>query len=396
MARGDINRHLNILDYALGSLWRNRFKNSGVLLVFSMVIFIIASFRLVASSLDYSAELLLTSVPDITVQKMTAGRQDVLHYSDVKEIEGLFGIKEIKPRIWGYYFDELNGANYTVIGDAAFHAREQLPGISIVYRAGDSVGKGTSPVIAGKSVIAAKHLEGRNSFSLFRPDLSLKSFYLSGLFAETTALVTADLMVMEIEAAADLFAMGGDELTDITISVSNPAETDMIAQKISGLIPGSRVITKKQIRKTYRAAFGWRSGFGLVCLLGSVAAFIIFAWDKASGLSEDQRREVAILKAVGWQTADVMNIRFWESVVISFFAFSIGYMLAWVHVAWFDGLLFKPVLLGWSVLDPPLSLLPVFNFSDLMLIFSISILPYLAATVMPAWRSALVRPDAIV
>ena len=186
------------------------------------------------------------------------------------------------------------------------------------------------------------------------------------------------------------------ELTDIVVSVSNPTEIDTIAQKISERVPGSRVITKNQIHKTYRAVFGWRSGFGLVCLLGSVAAFVILAWDKASGLSEEQRREVAILKAVGWQTADVMSVRFWESVVISVLAFSIGYTLAWAHVLWFDGLLFKPVLLGWSVLNPPLSLLPVFHLADLMLIFSISILPYLAATVIPAWRSALIRPDSIV
>ena len=213
MAFDDLNRQLNILDYALGSLWRNRFKNSGVLLVFGLVIFIIASFRLVTSSLDNAAEQLLTTVPDITVQKMTAGRQDVLHYSDIAEITALYGIREIKPRIWGYYFDEVNGANYTVIGDAAFHGREQLPGLSIVDRPDERVSQGLSPVAVGQSVITGKNLQGRSSFSLFRPDLSLKSFYLSGVFAEATSLVSGDLMVMEIAAAADLFAMG-DERVD--------------------------------------------------------------------------------------------------------------------------------------------------------------------------------------
>lgn len=396
MAFSNLNRHRNILDYALGSLWRNRFKNTGVFLVFSLVIFIIASFRLVTSSLDNAAEQLLTAVPDITVQKMTAGRQDVLRYKDMAEIEELFGIKELKPRIWGYYFDELNGANYTVIGDPSFDDRQQLPGLSIVNQPDDGSRQGVSPVVIGQSVIYSKNLAGRHSFSLFRPDLSLKSFYVSGAFAENTSLVTSDLMVMGIEAAADLFGMGEGELTDLVVSVGNPTEIDTIAKKISERIPGSRVITKKQIQKTYRAAFGWRSGLGLVCLLGSVGAFIILAWDKASGLSEEQRREVGILKAVGWQTADVMSVRFWESMVISMFAFTAGYTAAWAHVLWFDGFLFRPVLLGWSVLRPPLTLLPVFRLADLILIFSISILPYLAATVMPAWRSALVRPDSIV
>lgn len=396
MAFSNLNRHRNILDYALGSLWRNRFKNTGVFLVFSLVIFIIASFRLVTSSLDNAAEQLLTAVPDITVQKMTAGRQDVLRYQDMAEIEELFGIRDLKPRIWGYYFDELNGANYTVIGDLSFDDRQQMPGLSIVYQLDDGSRQGVSPAVIGQSVINSKNLTGRHTFSLFRPDLSLKSFYVTGAFTESTSLVTSDLIVTGIEAAADLFGMGDGELTDLVVSVGNPTEIDTIAKKISERIPGSRVITKKQIQKTYRAAFGWRSGLGLVCLLGSVGAFIILAWDKASGLSEEQRREVGILKAVGWQTADVMSVRFWESVVISILSFTAGYTVAWAHVLWFDGFLFRPILLGWSVLRPPLTLFPIFRLADLILIFSISILPYLAATVMPAWRSALVRPDSIV
>jgi len=391
-----LNRQRNILDYALGSLWRNRFKNTGVFLVFGLVIFVIASFRLVSSSLDSASQSLLTSVPDITVQKMTAGRQVLMSYQDISEIEKFFGIRKIKPRIWGYYFDEVSGANYTVIGVADLETGEPVPGVSIVKNSDAALKKGVSRAIIGQSVKEEKNLEGRLSFSLFRPDLSLKSFLAMGSFAETTSLVTADLIVVDIDAAADLFGMRGDEVTDLVISVANPSEIATIAKKISDRIPGSRVITKNQIQKTYRAAFGWRSGFGLICLLGSVGAFIIFAWDKASGLSEDQKREVGILKAVGWQTVDVMSVRFWESVVISILAFSVGYTLAWIHVLMFDAQLLKPLLLGWSILRPPLTLVPVFHCADLLLIFSISILPYLAATVMPAWRSALVRPDSIV
>ena len=42
----------------------------------------------------------------------------------------------------------------------------------------------------------------------------------------------------------------------------------------------------------------WRSGILLFVLSGSLLAFVIFAWDKASGLSETERKEIAILKAL--------------------------------------------------------------------------------------------------
>ena len=222
------------------------------------------------------------------------------------------------------------------------------------------------------------------------------SFQTIGEFSKNTALVTDDLIVMDMAAARMLFSMPDDQITDILVTVANPEEIKTIAAKISDNLSGSRVVTKEQIAKTYRVAFGWRSGFGLVCLFGSVAAFIILAWDKATGLSPDQRREVGILKALGWQTGDVMTLRFWESVSVSFCSFLLGYALAWAHLLWFGGALFRPVLLGWSILKPPLHLVPVFRAEDILIIFSLSVLPYLAATVIPAWRSAVVRPNSVV
>lgn len=389
-------RQQNILDYALSSLWRNRLKNLGIVVVFSLVIFMIASFRLVVSGLDRATQELMTSVPDIIVQQMTAGRQVSIDTAVINELDSIFGIAAIHPRVWGYYFDESNGANYTVIGDDRFTTDTEMAGLGIEYGDRTDRSYNSASVVIGQSVTTQLMLGGRRNFSLFRPDLSLKAFQRVGEFSRKTAMVSDDLIVMHIEAARDLFDMRSSEVTDLLVSVVNPAEIDTIARKISENIDGSRVITKRQVAKTYRAAFGWRSGVGLACLFGAIAAFVILAWDKASGLSPDQRREVGILKAVGWQTGDVMTLRFWESVVVSLSAFVLGYGLAWLHILFFNGMLYRPVLLGWSVLRPSLTLMPVLRIDDLLLIFSLSILPYLAATVIPAWHSAMVRPDSVV
>lgn len=390
------HRQRNILDHGLSSLWRNGLKNGGVVLVFSFVIFMVTSFSLVVGSLERSAERILESVPDITVQQMSAGRQVALRQHDARVLTDIFGISRILPRVWGYYFDETNGANYTVIGDSRFGGEGTLAGLDIIYEENNPLSFPTIPVVIGQGIKRNLQLQGRRNFSLFRPDLSLMSFRVVGEFSSNTALVTDDLMVMGLDAAQKLFAMNDEAVTDFLVSVANPEEITTIAAKISELLPGSRVVTREQIGKTYRVAFGWRSGFGLICLFGSLAAFIILAWDKATGLSPEQRREVGILKALGWQTGDVMVLRFWESAAVSLSAFLLGYSLAWAHLLWFDGTLFSPVLLGWSVLKPPLHLFPVFRAEDILIIFCLSVLPYLAATVIPAWRSAMVRPDSVV
>jgi len=388
-----LQRHLNILDYALSSLWRRKLKNGGIALIFSLVIFLLASFQFLTQSLETTAEKTLSFAPDITLQRLSAGRQVSVPENRIDSLAAMFGIRQVTPRIWGYHFDEKNGANYTVLG---------LPP-DIIQQANLPLAHGRLPqkekqgeVVISTSVRDSLGLENRKSFTLFRSDLSQISFTVVGIFSKNTDILTGDTILMDLENARDLFRFKDDQVTDLAVSVINPAETDTIAAKISGLMPDTRVLTRSQIRKTYRAIFGWRSGFGSICLLAALASFIILAWDKASGLSQEEKREIAILKFLGFQTNDVLTLRFWESIAVACISFLLGLTLAYIHIAYFEGSLFKPILVGWSVLRPSLNLAPTLTFADLLLVFSYSVLPYLAATIIPAWRSAVIRAETII
>lgn len=387
-------RQLNLLDYALASLYRRRLKNIGIFLIFGAVIFLFASFQLMTRGLTEAARDILQGAPDITVQQLAAGRQIAIDSTYVEDLQMLFGVTRIVPRIWGYYFDESNGANYTVVGlDRGPLSGEQYPALKEGrYPNDDSSGE----VVLSDAVRESLGLGSRRSFSLFLPDLSMASFTTVGTFSHTASFATADMMLMSLEDSRNLFLIPEPFVTDLMVYVANPREVDAIAGKIADQIPGSRVLTRKQIMKTYRVVFSWRSGFGGICLVGSLMAFVILAYDKASGLSREDLREVGILKVLGWQATDVMAIRFWESAIVSMLAMVLGYILAWIHVVWWQGALFRPLLLGWSVLRPELHIVPSFNAGDLLVIFSISVLPYLCATLVPAWRSGMVRPDTVV
>lgn len=389
-------RFLNILDYALGSLMRNFGKNCSIFILFTLVIFLFASFQLMTGSLTVLAEKILVTAPDITVQQMSAGRQVAIAEAAKEKLAGILGVKKVSERIWGYYFDEATGANYTVIGlTPPEEARDDArwPGVS---EGRLLLSHDRGKVVVSRDIRETLGLGDRRHFSLFRPDLSMASFETVGTFAEKLDLLTADVILMTLADARDLFAIEPGLVTDLLVTVANPQELDTIAGKIAGILPGVRVITRNQIRKTYNVVFSWRSGLGGICLLTALAAFAIFAWDRASGLSREEVREVGILKVLGWQTEDIILLRFCESAVISLLAFLTGFLLAWIHVAVFQGTLLRQVLLGWSVLRPGGAFTPHFAFADLLLTFSISVLPYLCATAVPAWRAAVVRADSVI
>ena len=385
-------KHLNILDYSLASLWRRRLKNMSILVVFTGVIFLVASFQMVTQALTEKAELALRSAPEITLQKMSAGRQVAIPLHYAQKLSSLYGIRDIVPRIWGYYFDELQGANYTVMG-IDVRRMPLADKLQLTLQEGEAGLDQRGGVVVGNSVKGIIDIKGGNLLTLFRPDLSLVSFTVNGVFKQETGILTDDLIAMHIDDARSLFDIPENMATDLCVYVTNKSEISTIAKKIAALLPDTRVLTRNQINKTYQVVFGWRSGFASVCLLTALTAFVILAWDKASGLSPEEKREISILKILGWETSDILGIRFWEGFLVSGLAFIIGCTLAYIHVIFFQASLFRPMMIGWSVIFPSLKLAPSFDAANFLLIFCFSVLPYLAATIIPAWRSASVPAD---
>jgi ABC-type lipoprotein release transport system permease subunit len=133
----------------------------------------------------------------------------------------------------------------------------------------------------------------------------------------------------------------------------------------------------------------------LVVVMGvAVLAFIIFAWDKATGLSADERKEIGILKSIGWETSDVLLLKFWEGAVISLSAFLLGVILAYGHVFFFSASLFEQALKGWAVLYPRFKLTPAVDPYQLAVLFFLTVIPYTVTTIIPSWRAATIDPDA--
>ena len=136
-------------------------------------------------------------------------------------------------------------------------------------------------------------------------------------------------------------------------------------------------------------------GILIAILAGAVLAFLIFAWDKAAGLSAEEKREIGILKAIGWETSDVLQLKVWEGLVVSLSAFLLGVILAYVHIFFASASLFEPVLKGWSILYPKFRLTPFVSLSQIAILFFFTVIPYTVATIIPSWRAATIDPDAV-
>jgi ABC-type lipoprotein release transport system permease subunit len=282
----------------------------------------------------------------------------------------------VKGRLWGYYYEPSTGANYTIVGS---DDPQLAPGTIAV---GQGVAR-TLQAAAGDAI----PLRGAHGEYL--------SFEVARVFPHASELVSADLIEMPAADLRALFGVPEGHFTDITLKVRNEKELVVVADKIRRLLPDARPILRDEILRTYDSLFDWRSGLLLVIFAGAVAAFIIFAWDKATSLSMEERREMGVLKAVGWETSEVIAMKSWEGIIISLTAFFGGTLLGYAHVFFSSALLFEPVLKGWAVLYPRFQLVPHIDPYQVLALFFLTVVPYTVATVIPSWNAATVDPDSI-
>lgn len=407
--RAWIEKQRYIIDFTISSLLRRKVKNFGLLALYTLIVFILASTMFFTYSIKKEASLILKDAPEIVVQKIVAGRHDLLPVEYLEIINKIRGVETVESRLWGYYYDSLVGANYTLLTPPASHDKSQSSAKTTVVEGekGDphavalanplfefnGVALEPGTLIIGNGVARLRNI-GKGDYMPFRAfDGKIMNLKIVDTLSSESELVSSDLMLITEEDYRKLFGIDKNYVTDMTVVVNNPSEIAMVASKISKHLPMARPIIRDEILRTYDSIFNWRGGMMIVIFSAAVLAFVIFAWDKASGLSAGERREIGILKAVGWETSDVIQMKFWEGAVVSLTAFFSGVILAYIHVFFTGSMVFEPALKGWSSLYPHFALTPFINVEQLTTLFFLTVVPYTVATIVPIWRAATIDPD---
>jgi ABC-type lipoprotein release transport system permease subunit len=382
-----MEKHKKILEYTLSSLLRRKYKNLAIIAVFSFVIAVLSSILFLTHSFKVEAVNVLQDAPELIVQKISAGRHDLIPTDHIEKIRNIFGVGRVIPRYWGYYYDRMTDSNYTLMGvDKNIQVLKLLDGRMPSEKGECAIGKGISDVrytgIGGK-------------IYLINSKGNVISLKVVGVFNSDSNILTNDLILLSNDYVRTFFGMPSGRATDIVVEVNNEFEVPYVISKIKELLPDTRPIMKNEIIRTYDTVFSWRSGMILTMFLGAFIAFCILAWDKATGLSAEERQEIGILKAVGWETSDILELKFWEGIVISLTSFITGLILAYIHIYFLGASVFAPALKGWSVLFPQFQLIPYINLYQVFTILFLTVIPYVVSTVIPSWKAAITDPDVV-
>ncbi|MCW8948290.1 MAG: ABC transporter permease, partial [Sedimenticola sp.] len=87
-----IRRQRYLVDYIISSMLRRKGKNLGLMLVYSLIVFMLASVMLFTHALKQEVGLLLHSSPEIILQRMVAGRHDFIPASYLEKMGRIRGV----------------------------------------------------------------------------------------------------------------------------------------------------------------------------------------------------------------------------------------------------------------------------------------------------------------
>jgi len=374
--------------FALASLRRRAGKAFALGFGLALTVMLVAAVIFLTDALRAESARAERAMPDVVVQRLIGGRPTVVAVSDVSSLRDIDGVTDVRPRVWGYLFLPALQGNVTIVGVRADAPR--LDEHRVLGR-GRDLSPGKHEMLVGDSLAQSLGLREGDTLGLptARPTPALR---VAGTFRSDLDLYAADVVLCDDDDARALLGLDATQATDFALTVANPAERRVVADTALARLPGSRVLDKESLGRVYDLAYGRRGGLVLAAAIPALLALVLLAWDRASGLSPEERREIAVLKAVGFRTGDVLWARMFESFAVAAVATAVGLLLAYAWVFWVGAPGLRPVLVGWSVLYPEAALTPEVDVAQLLGIALTVVAPFVGLSIVPAWRAATLDP----
>ena len=269
------------------------------------------------------------------MQRLVAGRPATIAISDAAKLGGIASVRSVRPRVWGYVFlpgapgeRDLVGVGVGVPGGVPL-----LSEVRGALEAGRDRTSGAHEMVAGATLARFLGLHVGDSLALPAAGTS-PSLTLVGTFGSSVETYVNDVILCDEADARAILDVPDERATDFALDVINPAEARIVARTVLSRLPGTRVIERELLGRVYALVYGRRAGLVLAASLPAILALLVLAWDRASGLAPDEKKEIAILKAVGWSSGEVLWAKLFESLLVGTAATGLGLALgyAWVFL----------------------------------------------------------------
>ncbi|MGD9397416.1 MAG: ABC transporter permease [Candidatus Thorarchaeota archaeon] len=398
-----VRKHSNLASYALGNVLKYRTKSAAIVMALFISTSILCSVEFIREGVVQDVSASIEEGPDILVQRLVGGRQAVVPTEWLSNVSHTHGVRLATPRVWGYT-DVGNGRLFTVMGVNVTEYGGVIEAVGVEFiESGRFLNESdTRKMIIGSGIVdmmAASALSIQiqvgSTLSLISFEGELIEFEVIGIFSSNSKIFSYDLILTDINSAREMFGVDNATCTDVAVWTEYGSDLNSVAFRLDTEIADARVLTRDAISDALLKTYGGRAGVVAILWTVVLLALVLVAFIASSAGSEEARREVGLLKALGFDTVDVLEIRMLESLTLSLLGVSLGISFAIV----FDFVLGAPLLagylLGWNLLLLNGGIPLAVTLSTIFIVYAVGLVPILVASAIPSWRNAITEPDIV-
>ncbi len=374
------------------NLLKEKRRYAGIVIISSLLIFLLSSVLFISSSIKQTLNYTLKAQPDFIVQNIKGGKVAPINSNMVDKILNIYGVEKVTKRVYGrYFFDDKYS---TLIVGIDFLDEQSNKNLETLINSTDlKQFLSKEQMIIGQGVKNYLKTHYYNlGYNFLTPDGEMKNIKIFKTLSSKSAIISNDETIMPLKSAQKVLGLKENEITDIALNVPNDSEWQTVKAKLQSLNFNIRVISKKDMQKAYESLFNYKGGLFLVLFLIVIATFSLLLYLRYTLAASLERKEIAILRAVGWSIKDVLKLKFLENIFLVIFAFILGSSLAYIFVFILNAPLLKNIFLGGSNLTNFAKFTPVVDYGVLSTIFIIFTVAFLSSVLIPVWKIAVTEP----
>ncbi len=383
-------KHINLLYTATGNILRHKLRSMVVVLCLIAVLFPFISSVAVLEGVKAQSVISVDEGADIYVTMDLYGKNGVIPIETAGEIKKIEGVVRAVPRVIGRTYIEGRLAVLSGISDD-----EKPPSLNFIK--GSPPGSGE--VVIGKALADELKLNIGSSLSIgvrifaivdHRPYILKKVYRISGIFDSRSGIWTSRLVMMRMDDLIAMFEMEGF-VTDIAVYI-RPGSEVSVTEALQRMNPYFRIQTKGLVKSYIERGFNMRGGIFLILYTVAFALAVpAILVSSGFGLS-DRKKEIGILKASGWQTHEVMEMVFFENLMLAIAGASAAFILSFIWVRLLNGFFIAQIFIAEAGSMPPFPVPSRFMPLPFILSFFFALILTIVGGMYSTWKTAIVPP----
>lgn len=372
-------------------LVKHKSKHFAIFLISIFIVFLTSSILFIKNSLQKEISQALENQSDFIIQKTIANKIKDIDTSLIDKFYEINGVSKVTQRVYGQYYFMPENVYFTIIGIDFFEEttnqdlKELLNFLNISnFLEKDSmiIGNGVKKVLDKYAYFDSYDFKIENENS--------KNIRIFKDLPKEANLIANDLIIMDINIAKKILDIKPDFATDIVLDVPNPLERQNVKEQILLKESNIRILQKDELKKEYENMFNYKGGIFLILFIVVIFTFILVLYQRYSMISSNDKREIGILKAVGWSIKDIIKLKIIENFIVAFMAFIIGVIFAYIFVFILQAPILKNIFIGFSNIKNDFILNQNIKISNLITLFLFFIVPFLSAVLIPVWKIAVI------